>query len=186
MSASSRAHPLASRASATARFEDTVDLPTPPLPDPIAMMLRTPAGRIGPACGVGWPPILRLGGSAPGAGRGGPCAAGPWAVRRTAALSTPGSLPIQKLLAGQPHGAHPLRGFGAFGLEHETDLAAVHAQRADHVAGDHKSPPSGRVRPLSACRMLSRVWLMSGLGLVVCVTRRARHRASAGGHAPPE
>ena len=84
MSASSRPARLPSRASATARLAASVDLPTPPLPLPTAMIRFTPGTIAGPACGVGWRPIFRSGG---GAGFG----AGPCAVRSTETAATPGS-----------------------------------------------------------------------------------------------
>ncbi len=71
MSASSSPTRRPCRASATARFEDRVDLPTPPLPEAMATMRSTPLTRCGPACGVGWPPIFSDGAAAFGVG---PCA----------------------------------------------------------------------------------------------------------------
>ena len=62
MSASSRPIRRPPRASATARFTATVDLPTPPLPDATPMTLRT--------CGIGWGSGTARGGGA--AGEAGP------------------------------------------------------------------------------------------------------------------
>ncbi len=66
-----------------------MDLPTPPLPDPMAMILSTPTSRCGPpCCGVGCWPILRLGAAALGAAALG---AGPCAVITDLTERTPGS-----------------------------------------------------------------------------------------------
>src|SRR5437773_3033270 len=62
MSASMSATRFSAQAMATARFAETVDFPTPPLPEEIARTLP----RLGCSMGVGG------GGTAPGAGRGPP------------------------------------------------------------------------------------------------------------------
>ena len=72
------------RAKATARFEATVDLPTPPLPLAIARIRSTPDTRCGPpCCGVGCWPIFKLGAAG--------FAAGPCAVITTCTELIPGS-----------------------------------------------------------------------------------------------
>ena len=57
-----------------------MDFPTPPLPEPIAMMLLTPGTLSGPCCGLGCPPTFRFGGFFSTVG----------ADRATEALVTPG------------------------------------------------------------------------------------------------
>src|SRR5258707_436007 len=75
MSASMRPTRWPARASATARFAETVDFPTPPLPDEMA----TTFPRCGSSTGVGG------GGTAPDAARGAPC---PALTRPCAALAS--------------------------------------------------------------------------------------------------
>src|SRR5207247_8820191 len=79
MSASMRPTRWPACASATARFADTVDFPTPPLPDEIAITLP----RCGSSTGVGG------GGTAPGAGRGAVPGAAPASATLTRTAVTP-------------------------------------------------------------------------------------------------
>ncbi len=57
MSASSRPTRAPSAASASARLTAVVLLPTPPLPEAMAMMLRTPGSSCTPRCAA-WATIL--------------------------------------------------------------------------------------------------------------------------------
>jgi hypothetical protein len=119
-------------------LEATVDLPTPPLPEPMPMMWRTPEGFIDPCCGFMCPPICRLGGVAgrlrAGCRRG--LRGGAMGGQRDHHLLHARQF-LQKLLAGQPHGLHPFGHLGAFGLEDEGHPPALHVQRPHQVAGDH-------------------------------------------------
>ena len=77
------------RAKATARLAATVDLPTPPLPDPIAIRFVTPGTGWRPSCGVGWRPTFSL-----GSGFGGVCD-----VSATAADWTPSAVTTRSACA---------------------------------------------------------------------------------------
>src|SRR5260370_414880 len=107
MSASMRPTRWPARASATARFAETVDFPTPPLPDEMA----TTFPRCGSSTGVGG------GGTAPDAARGAPCPAltRPCAALASATLTrtavTP-SIPctaVRPSRASEPRSARPRR-----------------------------------------------------------------------------
>src|ERR1043166_2488367 len=107
MSASMRPTRCPARANATARLADTVDLPTPPLPDEIARTLP----RCGSSTGVGG------GGTPPGPARGavwrggGPSAALLASVTLTRTAVTPGTActALRTSRASEPGSSRPSR-----------------------------------------------------------------------------
>src|ERR1051325_6975450 len=130
MSASMRPTRCPARANATATLADTVDLPTPPLPDEIARTLP----RCGSSTGVGG------GGTPPGPGPGavwrgaGTSAAllASGAVTRTARTPPRHTLHRRADLAGER------AGIIAAEQEGEADRAAVvHGEVLDHAGRQH-------------------------------------------------
>ena len=154
MSASSRPTLRPCFARATARFDDTVDFPTPPLPDPIAKMRSTPETGLGPpSCFVGCPPIFRLGG-AEGAACG--LAAdldGPWAVSTALTLLIPATLPTTASAARRTPSMRAAASGSGASMTNRTVPPSTFKARI--ISRDTKSPPSGSVRDDRAFRTSS-------------------------------
>src|SRR2546426_899362 len=127
MSASMRPTRRPWRASAAARFTETLDLPTPPLPEETASTLP----RCGSSTGVGGGGGTGGAGGAPGSGPGPPCGCPP-ARARDLPAGTPGDR-LHRLARVPRQGARVLGGQ----QEGERHLSpVVHGEVVDHAGGD--------------------------------------------------
>ncbi len=146
--------PLAKSPSAT--LQAVVDLPTPPLPEATARMVFTLAGFSGVVCGLGWPPILRLGGSAG-------LAAGLCAVSATETCPTPSSAATARSAAARSGSI--CRATSEFEASITKRTLSPSMLSARIISRDIRLPPSG------SCSSASR----ASISLFETVIFRLRH-----------
>ena len=158
ISASSKPTFSPARASDTARLEVTVDLPTPPLPEPTAMMCLTPGIGCGPACAVGWPPSFSEGACpCPPELRAGAAPAA--AVVTICTFSIPGSSSRRRRTSSST-GAMA-RAAAASATSSTNRTVPPSTVRARTRSASPRLRPSGRVIPDISPRTTSRVTVMS-------------------------
>ena len=134
-----------------------MDFPTPPLPEAMATIDFTPGTCIGPACGLGCPPIFKLGAGFAGAA--------PWAVKMTDTVSMPGRS-ATAASAARRGGSSPAACSGD-GASITKRTAAPSTVSARTISRDTRSPPSGNATADSAPIILS---LISAIGVSLILT----------------
>ncbi len=141
-----------------------MDLPTPPLPEPIARIRATPGTFIGPGCGLGWPPILSDGAA------GLPCGAASCAVSATCTSRTPSS--ARTACSAARRSGSICRAIAGEAASITNRMSAPSIVSARTMSRLTRSPPSGRLNRCNASSTVAFSTPISLSSFCDCTMRR--------------